>query len=103
MLPGSKLSMGLVFINPASTAFSTSTFSSSAEPIVFFSFLSSVTQIGKGTPQYLDRDKFQSTRFSNQLPNLPSPVDFGFQLIVLFSLIILSLSAVVLINQLSNG
>ena len=36
-------------------------------------------------------DKFQSFKFSNQLPKRPVPVDSGFQLIVLFNSIILSL------------
>ena len=66
-------------------------------------FPSSVLQIGKGVPQNLERLRFQSTRFSSQFPNLPVPVDSGFQLMVLFRLIILSLYAVVRMNQESRG
>ena len=84
-------------------AFRISDFSSSILPMHFSSVPSSVLQIGRGVPQNLERLKFQSTRFSNQLPNLPSPVLFGFQLIVLFNSTKRSLTAVVLINQLSRG
>ena len=49
------------------------------------------------------RDKFQSTRFSSQLPNLPVPVEAGFQLMVLFKSNILSRFSVTFINQESNG
>ncbi|RYE38667.1 MAG: isoleucine--tRNA ligase, partial [Sphingobacteriales bacterium] len=38
------------------------------------SFLSSVRQMGKGIPQYLERERFQSFAFLSQLPNRPSPV-----------------------------
>ena len=58
---------------------------------------------GSGVPQNLDLERFQSTRFSSQLPKRPVPVAAGFQLIVLLSSIIRSLKAVVLINQLSSG
>ena len=60
-------------------------------------------QIGRGVPQYRLRLKFQSTIFSNQFPKRPSPVEAGFQLIVLLSATIRSRSAVVRINQASNG
>src|SRR5437667_6463161 len=59
----------------------------------------SVRQTGRGVPQYRLRLRFQSTMFSSQLPNRPSPVDFGFQLMVLFNSTILSFRAVVFINQ----
>ena len=64
---------------------------SSTDPIIFCSVPSSFIQIGIGTPQYLDLDKFQSFACASQFPNLPSPVDFGFQLIDLLKLTIFSL------------
>ncbi|MCY1232165.1 hypothetical protein D9M72_446420 [compost metagenome] len=67
------------------------------------SFLSSVLQIGNGIPQYLERDRFQSLAFFSQFPKRPSPVDFGFQLIVSFRSNILSFTSVTLMNQESNG
>ena len=73
------------------------------DPIQISSVPSSVLHIGNGVPQYLLRDKFQSTIFSNQLPKRPSPVLFGFQLIVLFNSTKRSFTAVVLINHASNG
>ncbi len=90
-------------MNPASTDFLVSSCNSATDPMHLISFLSSDIHIGKGVPQYLERDKFQSTRFSSHLPNRPVPVDAGFQLIVLFSSIILSFMAVVLINHESIG
>ncbi len=90
-------------MNPALTDFSISFFSSSADPIHISSFLSSVTHIGSGVPQNRERERFQSTRFSSHFPNLPVPVDFGFQFIVLFSSIILSRKAVVRMNHASSG
>src|SRR6185312_11358052 len=92
---------GLIY--PASIDAFISNFNSSIEPIHFSSAPSSVRQTGKGVPQNLLRLKFQSTIFSSQLPNLPVPVEAGFQLIVLFSSIILSFTAVVFINHASNG
>ena len=80
-----------------------SSFNSSIEPIQISFLPSAVLQIGIGIPQNLERERFQSTKFSNQFPKRPSPVDFGFQLIVLFSAIIFSLYSVVLTNQLSIG
>ena len=59
--------------------------------------------MGKGIPQYLDLYKFQSLAFANQLPNRPSPVDLGFQLIVVFNSAIIDLTAVALMNQESRG
>ena len=90
-------------MNPALIDFSISAFSSVAEPMHFSSFLSSVIQIGRGVPQYLERERFQSTRFSSHLPNLPVPVDGGFQLMVLLSSIIRSRKAVVRMNHESSG
>jgi len=49
--------------------------------MIIVSFESLVLQIGRGIPQNLDLDRFQSFAFESQLPNLPSPVDFGFQFI----------------------
>src|SRR5258705_4569437 len=97
------VSFGLLAMFKASSAFLDSDFNSSILPIQTSSSPSSVFHIGKGVPQNLERLKFQSTIFSSQLPNLPSPVDFGFQLMVLFNSTILSLIAVVLINHASNG
>ena len=78
-------------------------FSSSMEPIIIDSLESSDLQIGRGIPQNLDLDKFQSFAFRSQLPNLPSPVDLGFQFIVSFSFFKLSFFSVTLINQESKG
>ena len=75
----------------------------STEEIQISSSPSLVLHIGIGIPQKRERERFQSTKFSNQLPNLPSPVDFGFQLMVLFKSIILFLQSVVFTNQLSIG
>src|SRR5438105_6659201 len=88
----------LVFV-----AFSISDFSSSIEPIQISSLPSLVLQIGSGVPQKRERDKFQSTRFSNQFPKRPVPVLSGFQLMVLFNSTNLSLHAVVLMNHASSG
>ena len=89
-------------MKPAAIDLSISDLSSSTLPI-HNSSLSSFLQIGSGVPQYLERLKFQSTRLSSQLPNRPVPVDSGFQLIVLLSSANRSFTAVVRINQLSNG
>ena len=64
---------------------------------------SSVLQIGSGVPQNRDLERFQSLAFLSQLPNLPSPVDLGFQLMVWFSSYILSLFSVTRMNQESSG
>src|SRR5882672_5211914 len=78
-------SFGRAFIRPALTDLSTSRLSSSSEPMQISSLPDRLLQIGKGVPQKRDLDKFQSTRFSSQLPNLPVPVDSGFQFTVLFN------------------
>jgi len=64
---------------------------------------SSVRQMGRGVPQNRLRLRFQSTMFSSQLPKRPSPVDLGFHWMVRFSSTILSLRAVVRMNQASRG
>src|SRR5690606_5906148 len=69
---------------PAVMDFAISFFNSSIEPIQICSPLS-LDHIGSGVPQNLLLLKFQSTIFSNQLPNLPSPVLLGFQLMVRLS------------------
>ena len=76
-------------MSPASMARSTSILSSSIEPITFVSVLSSERHMGKGIPQKRERDKFQSLALASQFPKRPSPVDFGFQLILLFKVLIL--------------
>ena len=83
--------------------FSISASNSAIEPMHFSSLPSEVLQIGRGVPQNRERLKFQSTRFSSQFPKRPVPVASGFQLMVLLSSTILSLKAVVLINQDSKG
>src|SRR6185312_1268412 len=90
-------------IMPLAMDFFTSFSNSSYEPMQISSLPSSVRQIGNGIPQKRERDRFQSTIFSSQLPNRPVPVDSGFQLIVLFNSIILSFIAVVRMNQESSG
>ena len=90
-------------MKPFSTDFSISLINSSTEPIHISSFPSSVLQIGRGIPQNLDLERFQSFTFSSHFSNLPSPVDFGFQLILLFNDTILSLKEEALINQESIG
>jgi hypothetical protein len=82
MFPISKPLKGFPFWNPAATDFSISLYNSSIEPIRISSVPSSFLQIGNGIPQYLERDKFQSLAFFIQFPKRPSPVDFGFQLMV---------------------
>ena len=98
-------STNCLFVSPPSTeaAFLISVFSSSTEPMQICSAPSSVLQMGNGVPQNLLRLRFQSTMFSSQLPNLPSPVDLGFHWMVLLSSTIRSLMAVVLMNHASNG
>ena len=64
---------------------------------------SSVLQIGNGIPQKRERDKFQSLALANQLPKRPSPVDLGFQFMVVFNSCILPFTSVTLMNQESNG
>ncbi|MEZ7982264.1 MAG: hypothetical protein QMC32_00770 [Cytophagales bacterium] len=93
----------LFFINPNKIDLSISKINSLIDPIHFSSLLSNVLQTGKGVPQKRSRLKFQSTRFFNQLPNLPSLILLGIQLISLFNLINKSLKKVVFINQESNG
>src|SRR6185437_2473296 len=88
---------------PLFTATATASFNSCIDPIHFSSVPFSSRQIGSGVPQKRERERFQSTRFSSQLPKRPVPVDSGFQLMVLFSSTILSFTAVVRINQLSSG
>ena len=99
----SILSEILFFINPKSTDFLISDFNSLILPIQISSLPSLVLHIGSGVPQNLDLLKFQSTRFSSQLPKRPVPVDLGCQLISLFLLIKSSLSLVEFINQDSRG
>src|SRR5690606_4788141 len=94
---------GFSLINPFSMDLLISFTNSSTEPIQISSVLSSVLQIGNGIPQYLERDKFQSFAFLSQFPKRPSPVAFGFQLIVSFRSNIRSFTSVTLINQLSKG
>ena len=78
-------------------------FNSAIDPITFISFPSSVIQTGRGTPQNLERERFQSFAFDSQFPNRPSPVDLGFQFIFLFSELILSRTFVIFMNQDSKG
>ena len=99
----SILSEILFFINPKSTDFLISDFNSLILPIQISSLPSLVLHIGSGVPQNLDLLKFQSTRFSSQLPKRPVPVDSGCQLMSLFLLIKSSLSLVEFINQDSRG
>ena len=73
------------------------------DPITFVSDPSSDFHMGKGIPQNLDLERFQSFALFSQLPNLPSPVDFGFQLILLFKAINSSLFSVTLINHEFKG
>ena len=82
---------GFSFISPTAIDFSISVFNCSTELIHISALPSSVLQIGIGIPQKRERDKFQSTKFSNQFPKRPLPVDFGFQLMVLLSSTILAL------------
>ena len=103
MLFISKESKGSVFIKPKEIDLVISFFSSSTEPIIIVSFESSVLQIGRGIPQNLDLERFQSFALESQLPNLPSPVDLGFQLIDPLSFVKTSLFSVTLINQESRG
>ena len=67
--------------------------------MILYSELSSLAHIGSGTPQNLDLERFQSFAFDSQLPNLPVPVDLGFQLIDSLSFLSFSFSWVTLINQ----
>ena len=62
-----------------------------------------VLQIGRGIPQYRDRERFQSLAVESQFPKRPSPVAFGFQLISWLSSYIRSRTSVTLINQESRG
>ena len=90
-------------MNPKLIDLAISLFNSSTDPIIMVSFESLVLQIGRGIPQNLDLERFQSLAFESQLPNLPSPVDLGFQLIVWFSSFNRLFFSVTLINQESNG
>ena len=76
---------------------------SSTDPMMRVSFPSSVRQIGSGIPQKRERDRFQSLALASQLPKRPSPVDFGFQLILLLCSTILSRTSVTFTNQESSG
>src|SRR6187401_3541528 len=57
------------------------------------------TQMGIGVPQYRSREMAQSLFSSSQLPNRPSPVSGGYQLIFLFPSIISAAYCVVRIYQ----
>src|SRR5690554_2579632 len=103
MSPDTNCSRGFSTIMPALIEVSIAAFSSSTLPMHLSSLPSLVRQIGIGIPQNLDLERFQSLRFSSQLPNRPVPVLSGFQFIVLFSAIIRSLAAVDFMNQLSKG
>ena len=81
---GLNFSKGSYFIKPFEMALAISFLSSLIDPITKVSLESDVFHIGRGIPQNLDLERFQSFAFKSQFPNLPSPVDFGFQLIVLF-------------------
>ena len=71
--------------------------------LTFIFNLSLEDHMGNGIPQNLERDKFQSLAFISQLLNRFSPADFGFQLIDLFKLTILSWALSILINQEFKG
>src|SRR6056297_970582 len=103
MSPTTKSSKTSLSKTPASTALAISDFNSSTEPIINSSLPSSVRQIGNGIPQYLDLDRFQSLALANQFPKRPSPVDFGFQLMVWFNSNIRSFTSVTLMNQEFKG
>ncbi len=90
-------------IRPAFTDSCIADLSSSTDPMMRSSFPSSVLQIGSGIPQYRERERFQSLALESQFPNLPSPVAFGFQLMLWLSSNMRSLTSVTLINQESNG
>src|SRR5574344_895497 len=93
---------GFIFITPAATAFSISSYNSCSEPIQ--SSLPSLSRhTGRGVPQKRERERFQSFRFSSQFPKRPVPVDSGCQLIVLFNSYIRSFLAVERINHESKG
>ena len=99
----SKSENKLLFIKPQLTDLSISLINSSIDPMQISSFPSSVLQIGSGIPQNLDLERFQSLTFSSHFSNLPSPVDFGFQLIFLFNETILLLYSEAFINHESIG
>ncbi len=56
--------------------------------------------MGSGVPQYRRRDSAQSTRFSSQLPNRPSPMCGGCQSISLSFATSPAFFSVVRMNQL---
>ncbi len=103
MFPISNPLNGFSVMKPAAIDFSISLYNSSTEPTQMVSVPSSFLHNGNGIPQYLERDKFQSLAFFNQFPKRPSPVAFGFQLMVSFKSNILSFTSVTLMNQESNG
>ena len=74
-----------------------------SDPMQISSRVSLFLQIGSGVPQKRERDRFQSFRFSSQLPKRPVPVLSGFQLMLLLSSTIRSLHAVERMNQESSG
>ena len=78
-------------------------FNSPTEPTHKTSAPSSLLHIGIGIPQNLDLERFQSFAFSSQFPNLPLPVDAGFQLIFLFNSTMFFLKAETFTNQESRG
>ena len=64
---------------------------------------SSSRQMGSGVPQKRERERFQSFRFSSQLPKRPEPVDSGCQPMVLLSYTMRSFFAVERMNHESSG
>ena len=103
MFPTSKFLKGFSFIKPAAIDFSIAATNSSTEPTMVLSFPSSVRQMGNGIPQKRERERFQSLALASQFPKRPSPVDLGFQLILLLLATILSRTSVTLMNQESRG
>ena len=68
-----------------------------------FSWRFSSRQMGSGVPQKRERERFQSLRFSSQLPKRPVPVDSGCQWMVLLRATISCFFAVSRMNHESRG
>src|SRR5438477_6971773 len=103
MSPVTKFLKGFSFIIFFCLDFSISETNSSTDPMIISSPLVSLLHIGRGTPQNLDLDRFQSLIFSSHFTNLFSPIVLGFHRMDLFNSTILRLLLEVLINHESSG
>ena len=103
-VPHFKMVEGFSAIKPASIERSMAVTNSSTEPVVilFFSVLRSPNR-QVNSPKNVSKINSNHWHWLASFSKRPSPVDFGFQLILLLFATILSRTSVTLINQESKG